>query len=102
MGGRGSSSGAWKKQLKQYAKRGIIPKVIVAPLNMQSKIFKEIDNLYSMPDYNRPGVRVSDLGDAVHVQIDGKVIINSYPSGTNANANERRGVLKWTLRQHIN
>lgn len=96
--GRGSSGASggngWKSQLRQFAQKGEVPSYIGGSRENQSKVFKEIDKLYSMPDTN---ARISDQGDAVLVQMNGTVRRSGYPSGESASEEEKRGVLKWIL-----
>lgn len=94
MGGRGASSGSWKFQLKQYAARGKMPKVIVGTKEAQSKVFKEIDKLYDMPKIS-PRDRIIDRGDGVSMTLGNSTRRASYPSGRNASQAEKNGVKKW-------
>lgn len=75
-----------------------MPAYIMGNREQQSEIFEEIDRLYPMPDIN---ARIIDQGTAVWVQIDGKVYRASYPSGVTASEEEKRGVLKKILYNHI-
>jgi len=97
MGGRGSSSGgggSWKSQLEGMARKGEMPNSIAAQREQQVKIFKEIDRLYNIPNTD---AKITDQGDGVYVNFGGYVRRASYPSGTQATAEEKRGVLKWLL-----
>ncbi len=95
MGGRGGSGGvSWKSELANMARSGNMPKVIAAQREQQAKIFKEIDKLYKMPETS---AKVTDQGDGVYVNFGGSVRRASYPSGTSASQQEKRGVLKWIL-----
>ena len=100
--GRGSSgtggSGSWKKKLRQYAKNGKMPKYIMGDKSQQAEVLKEIDKLYSMPDTN---AKITDQGDGVTVEIDGKVYKASYPSGDQASEAEKQGAIKHILHSHL-
>ena len=99
--GRGSSGigDGWEKQLRDAAKKGEMPTYIVGDRAQQSKVFEEIDKLYPMPKTN---ARIVDQGDAVWVQIDGRVYRSTYPSGESASEAEKRGVLKKILYNFLN
>lgn len=98
MGGRGATSGsanAWKKQLKQFAKEGVMPRGFAGSREQQKDIFEEIDKLYSMP--TAEGARIIDRGGSVWVMYKGKTTQKDYPSKENASQAEKNGVLKWLL-----
>lgn len=95
MGGRGATSGAWKSQLRRMSERGKMPTWIMATKEQQSKVFKEIDKLYSMPSTDN--VKITDQGDGIWIDFGTKVKRASYPSGTKASVAEKNGVKKWLL-----
>lgn len=99
MGGRGSKSGfSWKKQLHEMAQKGEIPHYIMGSSEVQSRILKEIDKLYSMPQTN---AQIVDQGTGVWVSFNGKVSRSSYPSGEAASEAEKRGALKMLLHNRL-
>lgn len=84
-----------KKQLRQYAKEGKTPKVIVGSREARALLFEEIDRVYPMPDTSVK--RIIDRGDNLYVDFGTHVKTSGYPSGTNASEAEKRGVKKWLL-----
>ena len=97
MGGRGGSSGigSIRNQLKDAAKQGKMPVVIMGSREQQSAVFKEIDKQYPMP--NVKTVSIEDQGDGIWINFGGSVKRASYPSGKNASEAEKRGVKKWLM-----
>lgn len=99
-GGRGGKS--WKSQLRQMAKAGQIPAAVAGGTQEQrAELFKAINQLYKMPNINAD---ITDRGDDVYIRyLDGTGVTGrtSYPSGNNATQEEKDGVLKWALLNHI-
>lgn len=100
MGGRGSSSvflSSAKKQLREMAKEGIMPRFLAGGTpEDRGKLFEEINRLYPMPD-TQEARRIVDMGDGVHVHFSASSTRASYPRGHDATEAEKQGALKFLL-----
>lgn len=103
MAGSKSTRGgkAWKKQLASMAKAGQIPNAIVGSTEQQAELFKEINKLYPMPDFDK--YKMEDSDGRLYIQFldASQTSWSSYPSGENATQEEKDGVLKWKLYNHL-
>lgn len=93
MGGRGSSSGSWKKQLKAAAKEGKMPAAIGGSKEQRKAVFETIDKLYQMsiPD----SVKIEDLGDRIRIEYAGTVTLLGHSA--NPTKREINGLVKFAL-----
>ena len=96
--GTSSASGSWKSQLRQMAKKGQMPQYIMGDKDHQAEVLIEIDRLYDMPKTN---ATIIDQGDRVWVNFGGRTAGASYPHGTEASEEEKRGALKKLLHNKL-
>lgn len=100
-GGKTNGSDGWKGKLMEMAKGGKMPSYVGGDKEQRSTVMKEINNLYDKPNVKH---RFVDQGDAAWISYeDGTDITSrvSYPSGKDASAEEKGGVVKFMLHNHI-
>lgn len=94
-------TGEWKRQLQEMANEGKMPSFVSGNREQQASVMTEINKIYDKPDVKH---RFVDQGDAAWISYmdgTGATERTSYPSGENATQEEKDGVVKFMLHNHI-
>ncbi len=85
----------WLETLRGFANKKQMPTSIAGPRADQALVFEWIDKIYPMPQVKTRRIEIGD--ESVWVDFGNSVKRSTYPSGSAASEQEKRGVLKWLL-----
>ena len=82
--------------LQEMAEQGVMPREVLGTREEQAEIYREINRLYERPAGNI-GTGIQDIGNGIEIVADGFLFQRMFPSGKDADTQEREGLIKYML-----